>query len=68
MATVNTHRAVHSANWRTGPRMILTILGVVEIAISIKKMVNAKSKVLKEMKLYDMVCDTLKYILLNLFI
>ena len=48
--------------------MILTTLGVVEIAISINKMVNAKSKVLKEMKLYDMVCDILKYILLNLFI
>ena len=58
MATVNTHRAVHSANWHTGPRVMLTILGVVDIAISIHKMVNAKSKVLKEMKLYDMVCDT----------
>ena len=70
MATVNTHRAVHSANWCTGPRMILTVLGVVDIAISINKMVNAKWKVLKEMKLYDMVCDTFIWIniLLNLLI
>ena len=41
--------------------MILTILGVVDIAISINKMVNAKSKVLKEMKWYHMVCDNLYY-------
>ena len=45
MVIVNTHHDVHSVNWRTGPRMILTILGAGDIVFSTRKIEDAKSKV-----------------------